>query len=168
MGKAEGSEEAAAAAASLPSPTLPSPPPTTMPMPQPMPQPAYGYPPTIAPPSYNAVVGYPPVQLDYNQQYNQQQYPGAPADHGAYPMQPVATVQYEWVEVEPGCCQCEGLRPEAWVFIIIAFFVFWPAMFLPCCMPECYTRVRRAVPVAGYVVPSGYNTVPVVIQPPPR
>ena len=58
------------------------------------------------------------------------------------------------------------LKWEAWLFIIVAIFLFWPAAFIPCCIDGCYeeSEPERAIYVATPAV--GATAVVAVPQQP--
>ncbi|KAK9852571.1 hypothetical protein WJX84_009647 [Apatococcus fuscideae] len=52
---------------------------------------------------------------------------------------------YEVSQPETGCCKTEGLSALGWIAVILLFFIFFPVMCVPCCMPECYEQYQRPV-----------------------
>eukprot|EP01024_Parvocaulis_polyphysoides_P064693 TRINITY_DN7530_c1_g3_i1.p2 TRINITY_DN7530_c1_g3~~TRINITY_DN7530_c1_g3_i1.p2 ORF type:complete len:253 (-),score=28.17 TRINITY_DN7530_c1_g3_i1:488-1246(-) len=100
--------------------------------------------------------------------------------------QPIRTPQpgqviigYERFRYPAGCCNCNELKEEACIWIVVlfilgfVFFPFWFFMCVPLCMTSCrkeaqrpvYGHPRNALP--GVVQNPYYQTAPLYYQPPP-
>ncbi|KAK9852569.1 hypothetical protein WJX84_003908 [Apatococcus fuscideae] len=52
---------------------------------------------------------------------------------------------YEMCQPQTGCCECNGLSMTGMLAVILLLFIFWPAAFIPCLMPECFEPYQRPV-----------------------
>uniref|UniRef100_A0A061RBT5 LITAF domain-containing protein n=1 Tax=Tetraselmis sp. GSL018 TaxID=582737 RepID=A0A061RBT5_9CHLO len=91
-----------------------------------------------------------------------QPYPGIPVRtlNTIQPRPGEVIVRYAIVEPRAGCCECEDLTVTGWVATGCLAVFFWPAMFLPCCIPGCHEKYQ--IPIYGdpRELPQGYVPPP--------
>lgn len=89
-------------------------------------------------------------------------YPGSPAPGMPMPMQggPGMPMQGGLGPSVTRIPMGRRLKCEAWVFIVIAIIFFWPAAFIPCCIPGCYDDVYEDV----IMMPGAVTAMPMQVR----